>query len=135
MSTPSLSTEAAASTGYPQERFNQRERQVLKSVKVYVDALAGAGSVTLAQLAPGVAPSHVVKYAGTFTTAGGDASETITVTGAAATDIVCVTIKTKGASPVSIAAATAATNAINVTMSADPSTDHVLQYVVLRAAT
>ena len=93
-----------------------------------------AGAVTLAKLASGVAPSHIVKYAGTFTTAGGDASEAITVTGAAATDIVSVTVKTAGATPRSIVAATAATNAINVTLSGDPSTDHVLQYVVFRAA-
>lgn len=139
MATPSFATEAAAAGSYPGNRFNQRERKMLASVKAYLDAglssaSIAAGAVTLSKLASGVAPSHVVKYAGTFTTAGGDASETITVTGAAATDIVCVTVKTAGVSPRSIVASTAATNAINITMSGDPSTDHVLQYVVLRAA-
>ncbi len=94
--------------------------------------LADAG-VTLGKLASAVAPSHVAKFGGTFTTVGGDASEAITVTGAAATDIVAVTVKTAGVTPRSIVAATAATNAINVTMSGDPSNDHVLQYVVFRA--
>lgn len=75
---------------------------------------------------------NAVKFAGTFTTAGGDASESITVTGAAASDIVVVTVKTAGGTPRSIVAATAAANAINVTLSGDPSTDHVLQYLVYR---
>lgn len=133
MATPSLATEAGLAGGYPQFRFNQRERKLLASVKAYVDSLP-SGSITLAELSSGIAPSHVVKYAGTFTTLGGDASESITVAGALATDIVCVTVKTAGATPRSIAAAAAGTNAIAVTMSGDPSTDHVLQYVVLRAA-
>lgn len=133
MAAPSLATEAAAAGAYPAFRFNQRERKLLESVKEYVDSLP-AGSITLAELSSGIAPSHVVKFAGTFTTVGGDAAESITVTGALATDIVCVTVKTAGASPESIVAAAAATDAINVTMSADPSNDHVLQYVVLRAA-
>lgn len=93
-----------------------------------------SGAVTLAKLASGVTPSHVVKFAGTFTTAGGDASETITVTGAVATDIVMVTVKTAGGTPRSVVAAAANTDAIDVTMSGDPSTDHVLQYTVFRAA-
>jgi len=92
------------------------------------------GKVLLADLDSGIAPAYVVKYGGTFTTAGGDAAEAIAVAGVAATDVVMVSVKTAGATPRSIVAATAATNAINVTMSGDPSTDHVLQYVVYRAA-
>lgn len=139
MATPSFATQAAAAGNYPAFRFNKREQKLLASVKAYLDAglssaQIAAGAVTLAKLAAGISPSHVVKFAGTFTTLGGDASESITVTGAAATDIVCVTVKTAGAVPVSIVASAAATNAINVTLSGDPSTDHVLQYVVLRAA-
>ncbi len=139
MSTPSFATEAAQAGGYPAFRFNQRERKLLASVKAYLDAglsssQIAAGAVTLAKLASGIAPTHVVKAAGTFTTAGGDASETITVSGALASDIVCVTVKTAGGTPRSIVAATAASGQINVTLSGDPSTDHVLQYVLLRAA-
>lgn len=113
----------------------------VENAKLYVNTGTPASptwesttTIDLADLESGIAPSHVVKYAGTFTTVGGDAAEAITVTGAAATDIVAVTVKTAGATPRSIVAAAAATNAINVTLSGDPSTDHVLQYVVFRAA-
>lgn len=141
MSTPSFATEAAAAGDYPNQRFNQRERKLLASTKAYLDAISidtanlADGAVTLAKLDTGVTPSHVVKFAGTHTTAGGDTAESITVTGATATDIVAVTVKTAGAVPTSVVAAAAGTDAISVTMSADPSTDHVLQYVVFRAAT
>lgn len=136
MATPTFATEAAAAGNYPSRRFNQRERKMLASVAAALTSgtALGSASVTLAKLATGIAPSHVVKFAGTFTTLGGDASEAITVSGAVASDIVMVTVKTAGGTPRSIVAAAAATNAINVTMSGDPSTDHVLQYVVLRAA-
>lgn len=116
MSAPSLATQAALAGTYPR-RFNKREQQLLASVLAYV----------------GANPTYIAKYAGTFTTAGGDASETITVTGAASTDIAIVTVKTAGATPRSIVAAAAGTNSIAVTLSDDPSTDHVLQYVVFRA--
>lgn len=93
-----------------------------------------AAAVTLAKLAAGITPSHIVKFAGEFTTAGGDANESITVAGALGTDIAIVTLKTKGASPVTILTAVAATDAITIVMSADPSTDHVISYMILRAA-
>lgn len=93
-----------------------------------------SGAVTLAKLASGITPSHVVKFAGTFTTVGGDASESIPVVGALGTDIVMVMVKTAGATPRSIVAAASGTDAIAVTLSGDPSNDHVLQYLVLRAA-
>lgn len=131
MSAPSLLTEQALAGNYPEFRFNQRERKLLQSVYLYVSA---AGGITLAQLSSGIAPSHIVKYAGTFTTLGGDASESIAVSGAAATDLAFVAVKTAGAVPRSIVAAAAGTNTISVTLSGDPSTDHVLAYQILRAA-
>lgn len=79
-------------------------------------------------------PRYDVFAAGNFTTAGGDATESITVAGMLASDLVLVQLKTKGASPVTLAGAAAAAGAITVTMSGDPSTDHVLSYVVLRVA-
>lgn len=93
-----------------------------------------SGAVTLAKLHSGVAPSHVVKFAGSFTTAGGDANEQITVSGALNTDIAIVVLHTKGATPRTILTAQAATDAINLEFSGDPSTDHVVRYMVLRAA-
>lgn len=91
-------------------------------------------SVVLADLSAGIAPSHVVKYGGKFTTLGGDATETITVSGLASTDIVHVTVQTAGGTPRSIVAAIPTTNTITVTLSGDPSTDHILGYVCWRAA-
>ncbi|MEE9458260.1 MAG: hypothetical protein V3V84_00690 [Candidatus Bathyarchaeia archaeon] len=71
--------------------------------------------------------------AGLFTTAGGDVTETITVTGALVTDTALVTINTVGAAPRTITSAIGATDAITVTLGGDPSTDHVLNYAVIRA--
>lgn len=92
-------------------------------------------NVTLAKLSAGATYAFVAKFAGTFTTLGGDATEVITVTGATGTDVVSVLVKTAGATPRTVTAAAAGTNNITVTLSGDPSTDHVLQYVVYRAAT
>ena len=75
---------------------------------------------------------YKVVSAGEFTTAGGDASESITDSDVVATDLVIVQLKTEGSTPRTVDAATAAAGAITVTMSGDPSTDHVLQYFVLR---
>lgn len=91
-------------------------------------------AVTLAKLAAGITPSHVVKYAGKHTTLGGDATEVITVTGLLTTDVVHVTVQTAGGTPRSIVASVLTANTITVTMSGDPSTDHILAYSVLRAA-
>lgn len=93
----------------------------------------GATKVTAAMLATAISPSHVVKFAGSFTTIGGDVNEAIPVSGALGTDIALVFMKTVGVSPVTIVSAAAATDAINVVMSANPAGDHVLSYVVLRA--
>lgn len=123
MTTPSLATEAALAGNYPMNRFNQRERKLLASVKTYVDALT-----------PGADPSHYVKFAGTATTAGGAAAEAITVTGVAATDLVFIQIKQQGATPRTVLKAVPTTNTITVTFSGDPSTDHIIFYQVLRAA-
>ena len=121
MSTPSLATEAALAGNYPSARFNQRERKLLASVQEYVDSL---GAITA---------SHRVVAGGLKTTASGSASQSITAAGVLATDLVMVMVKTAGATPRSIVAAAAGSGSISVTMSGDPSTDHVLQYVVFRA--
>ena len=93
----------------------------------------GAAKVTTAKLATVLQPSHVVKFAGTFTTVGGDANEAIPAVGALATDVALVFLKTAGVAPVTVLSAAAAVDAINVVMSADPDDDHVLSYVVFRA--
>ena len=91
-------------------------------------------NVTLAKLSAGATYTHKVVAAGTFTTAGGDASESITAAAVLGTDVVMVSVKTAGGTPRSVVAAAAGAGSIAVTMSDDPSTDHVLQYVAYRAA-
>jgi len=91
-------------------------------------------SVGLTNLTVGVAPSHVVKFAGTFTTVGGDVTEVITVPGVLGTDIVQVSVRVLGAIDATILAAAPGVGNITVTFDVDPDNDHVLQYVVLRAA-
>lgn len=91
------------------------------------------GSVTLELLDKSIAPAFVVKFAGQHTTAGGDANETATVTGVLATDIVIATIEDNGTNNVTLLQAAAAANAVNFTLSADPGTDCIINYIVLRA--
>lgn len=95
----------------------------------------GSGKVLLAMLGTGVTPSHVVKFAGKYTTLGGSATEAQTVSGVAATDVVIATLNTKGGTPRTILTAAPTTNTITYVFSGDPSTDHVVSYMVLRAAT
>lgn len=91
-------------------------------------------NVTLAKLAAGITPSHVVKFAAEFTTVGGGAAEAISVPGALATDIAFVQLKTPGAAPKTVDAAAVTLDTLTVTFSGDPSNDHVIYYQILRAA-
>lgn len=72
--------------------------------------------------------------AGNHTTVGGDANESIVDANILATDLVFVNLEVKGATPRTIltAVANASGGAIDVVMSGDPSTDHVLTYLVIR---
>jgi hypothetical protein len=81
---------------------------------------------------PGGIQRFGVVKAGLFTTAGGDATESITATGALATDLCLVNVKTLGTGSRFVAGAVCAANAITVTMSGDPAANHVLNYCVLR---
>lgn len=91
-------------------------------------------NVTLAKLAAGITPSHIVVFAGKYTTLGGSATEAQTVTGVASTDIVLATLQAKGATPRTILTSAPTLNTITYVFSGDPSTDHVVSYQVLRAA-
>jgi len=93
-----------------------------------------ASAVTLAKLASGITPSHVVKYAAQVTTVGGAAAEAFTVTGVAATDLIFAQIKDNGTSNVTLLQAVPTTNTLTFTFSANPGNDTVLYYQVLRAA-
>ena len=91
-------------------------------------------NVTLAVLGVGgLTPSHVVVYAGEETTAGGDATEAVTVSGVLATDLVFTQLHTVGSTPRTILTSVASANTVTTVFSGDPSTDHVYAYQVLRA--
>lgn len=90
-------------------------------------------AVTADKLATAVLPSHVVKFAGEFTTAGGDADEVASVSGVVATDIVVASILDNGTNNVTLLQSAAGTDQILFTMSGDPSTDCVISYAVFRA--
>jgi hypothetical protein len=93
-----------------------------------------AGAIDLAMLSAGIAPSHVVVFAGQPTTAGGGAGEAITVTGAAATDLAFVQMVDDGTNNTTIVNAVVTLNTLTVTFSADPGADAVINYQILRAA-
>lgn len=103
-----------------------------------LEAAGAAGELITVLLVKGSgfggASTHFVLNAGKFTTAGGDASETIPVTGLVAGDVAQVTVQTAGGTPRSIVAAVPGTGSIVVTLSGDPSTDHILAWVVHRAS-
>lgn len=77
-------------------------------------------------------PSHYIAYAGTETTAGGDATEAITITGALATDVPIVTWGTSDDADTILKAVLTA-NTLTCTLSADPGVAHALNYMILRA--
>lgn len=91
-------------------------------------------NVTLAKLAAGITPSHVVKFGGKYTTLGGNATEAQTVSGVLSTDIVHAVLQAKGGTPRTILTSAPTTDTITYVFSGDPSTDHVVAYVVWRAA-
>lgn len=103
------------------------------AAKVLTAMIADA-NVTLAKLASGITPSHVVKFAGKHTTTGGNATETFTVTGLASTDVILATLQAKGGTPRTILTVAPTTDTVTLVFSGDPSTDHVVSYVAWRAA-
>lgn len=107
------------------------------AVTLEPDSVDGAeitdDAISAEHLDDGILPSHIVVYAGEMTTAGGDATETINQAGILDSDIVHVTLHTKGSSPQTILTALAITDNITVTFSANPSSDHVMSWSVLRA--
>jgi hypothetical protein len=92
-------------------------------------------NVTLAKLAAGITPSHVIKFANQVTTAGGAAAEAFTVTGAVgATDRAFVQVVNDGTSNVTVLQAVVTDNTLTVTFSANPGNDTVINYQLIRAA-
>lgn len=92
-------------------------------------------NVTLAKLAAGITPSHVIKFGGQVTTVGGAAAESFTITGAvAATDRAFVQIVNNGTNNVTALQAVVTANTLTVTFSGDPAADTVINYQLIRVA-
>lgn len=82
----------------------------------------------------GGVPAYDCIFAGSATSAGGDATETVTLTGALATDRVLVTVTDDGTNDVTIASAKMTANTLTVVLSGDPGTDLTFDYAVFRQA-
>lgn len=91
-------------------------------------------NVTLAKLAAGITPSHIVKFAGQPTTVGGAAAEAFAVAGVLATDLAFVQIVDDGTANVTVLQAVCTADTLTVTFSANPGADVVFNYQILRAA-
>ncbi len=92
-------------------------------------------NVTLAKLASGITPSHVIKFASQVTTVGGAAAEAFTVTGAVgATDRAFVQVVDDGTANVTVLQAVVTDNTLTVTFSANPGADTIINYQIIRAA-
>ncbi len=92
-------------------------------------------NVTLAKLAAGITPSHVIKFANQVTTVGGAAAEAFTVTGAVgATDRAFVQVVNDGTGNVTVLQAVVTDNTLTVTFSANPGNDTVINYQLIRVA-
>lgn len=99
-----------------------------------VDTVAIAdGSITKAKLAVGVKASYMVVFAGQPTTAGGSVTEVITTTGALITDFAFVQVVDNGTSNVTVLQAVVTADTLTVTFSADPGSDTVINYQIVRA--
>lgn len=92
-------------------------------------------NVTLAKLATGITPSHVIKFADQVTTVGGAAAEAFVVTGAlAASDRAFVQVVNNGTANVTALQAVVTNDTLTVTFSGNPGNDTVINYQIIRAA-
>lgn len=90
-------------------------------------------NVTLAKLAAGITPSHIIKFGGTQANGGGSATIAITVTGALSTDLPFAQISSS-TNAVTVQKVTATANTVTVLLSGDPGAATNINYQVLRAA-
>lgn len=90
-------------------------------------------NVTLAKLAAGITPSHIIKFAGKENNGGGSATIAITVTGALASDIAFAQVQAS-TNAVSVQKVTPSADTVTVLLSGDPGAATVISYEVLRAA-
>lgn len=95
----------------------------------------GSAKVLLANLAAGITPSHVVKYAGKITWSGNGVSKAATIAGVVSTDVVVASIQTVPTQAAYLVSAAPTTDTVTFVLSAaNTSNDAVISYQVLRAA-
>lgn len=93
----------------------------------------GAGKVLLAMLGSGIAPSHVVKFAGKQSNGGGSATVAITATGTLTTDLVFAQVEAS-TNAVNVQKVTPTADTVTVILSGDPGAGTKINWQVLRAA-
>jgi len=92
-----------------------------------------ANAVELGMLAAGITPSHVARFAGKHSYAGGGTSDAATVTGVVAGDIVFATIEAS-TNTTYIAKAVPTTDTVTFHFGADPGAGTIVSYIVFNAA-
>lgn len=121
--------------------FNPIARQINVGDKIYivdnasekdlVVVTAVSPDVTVSSILSGGAPYSIV-FAGQEQSTGGSQSESYSVPGVLATDLVFIQMNVIGASAVTVLGAGAGPDQLLVTYSADPSNDHQINYQVVR---
>lgn len=135
----SLTTNVAISRFAADIETAMIEDLAVTTAKLAADAVTNAkladDAVSLENLDSGITPSHVAVYAGEHTWTGGGTSDTITVSGALASDIVQCTIQSVPSEAAYLAGAAVTADTVTVTLSAaNTSNDGVIAYTVFRAA-
>lgn len=91
-----------------------------------------SGAVTLVKLSAGVTPAFIVTQGLQYTTHGGSVSEAIAAPGALTTDLAFVQLVAPGTNTVSVSYAVVTASVLTVTFSADPGTNAIVNYIILR---
>lgn len=131
-------SDLARTVGQLQECGQIETNEAIDALQLLVNALqvhaAGSGADhTLVALLQVVLNNVTDKlYFGQHTTVGGGVSEDIAVVGLTSSHICTASMAVEGASPVSLKTAICGTDKITLTFSADPSSDHKINYSVIK---
>lgn len=90
------------------------------------------GAVSLGTKLSALFPTYFIALAGNYTTLGGSATEAASISGVLSTDIAIVSLKSQGETPRTILTAAPSADTLTIVFSGDPSTDHVVSYMILR---
>ena len=111
---PDFKQEADQAGRYPDRRFGKRERKLLESVQ---EAYPFSACLV-----------------GSFTTAAGSDTQTVSIPGLRASDRVLCQLGTAPAFPVTILSASASTASLSLSYSSDPGAGLTVNYFVFRAS-